>query len=670
MPAFYRSTVQEFLSDNVDVVGVLAQAKAAAGFFSVERAQIEAWHEQAIVLKSSLSDLTAIFPEAHQWTILLEFSIPRRQRRIDAVLLARDIIFVLEFKTGIGETGWSAARQAEDYVLELFDFHLPSRDRTIIPIVVAAKHKFSNTSATEYLDHQVTLATPDHLAQVLLPVYRSCSKPEADTINCEVWDKGMYRPVPTIIEAATALYSGTPVREIAHAHSGSENLNATTEFILAAAQEAQSNNEKVICFVTGIPGAGKTLAGLNLVHNRELQSGGQQGLAFMSGNSPLVKILREALVTEFSKQSGTSKKQARRKVSAFIQNIHQFVEDNLDREESEQPHEHFIVFDEAQRAWDAEHNEKRHRKKGSRWHVSEPEMVLSIMNRHAGWAVVVALVGGGQEIHQGEAGLAEWGRTLKTKYSHWHVFASPEALDGGDSVAGSVLFSDPSLEMKVNRNTALHLKTCIRSYKAERLAEWVNRVLNGDSAGAEETSKSFARFPVMITRDLREAKDWVRNNTRGMRRCGFVASSGAARLRAFGIETSKGFRDGYSYTDWFLKPPSNVRSSFQLEVAATEFEIQGLELDNVAMCWGGDFVWNPKFRSWFASEFKGTRWLPVRSPDRYERIRNKYRVLLTRSRERLVIWVPTGNENDATLRTNEMDNTFHYLLECGARVLE
>ena len=296
-------------------------------------------------------------------------------------------------------------------------------------------------------------------------------------------------------------------------------------------------------------------------------------------------------------------------------------------------------------------------------------MVLKVMDRHPDWSVIVALVGGGQEIHHGEAGLPEWGRAVQAKYRHWRVLVSPEALHAGEAVAGGVLFDRDHPDLDVTRDSSLHLSTCIRSHRAEQLTNWVNRILTGDSLGAAKLTKEFDSFPILLTRELVKAKMWLQENTRGARRCGLVASSGAARLRAYGIETSKAFRDAYSYPRWFLAPRGDVRACYQLETVATEFEIQGLELDHVGVCWGGDFTWSISSRGWRPAEFKGTKWTFSGANRRIDQTRNKYRVLLTRAREGIVIWVPEGASNDSTRDINSMNDTADYLLQCGAAPL-
>lgn len=640
------------------------EGNANFGFSHVEREQTEAWKSEIAVLQSQLLQLCQELESAGSWGLLLEFPIPRRQQRIDVVLLAENLIFVLEFKSGSGGMNPTAARQAEDYALDLLYFHAPSHDRVIIPILVApgVKEKLPvDRTSNVRSGGQVT---PDRLGRFLQAVFRSESVPGKKLIDLREWNEGLYEPVPSVIEAATALYAGMSVREITRSHADSHNLTKTTQFVLHAVAEAQRRKEKVICFITGIPGAGKTLAGLNLVHAPAIHGEGRSESVFMSGNGPLVEILREALALDSSSRKGITKKEARKNFKTLIQNIHHFVQDNLERPDSQLPHEHAIVFDEAQRAWNADKNKKRYKERPPIWHISEPEMVLKIMDRHADWSVVIALVGGGQEIHEGEAGLAEWGQALQS-YPRWRVLASPEAIAGGESVAGASLFGGTKPVNALTEEGSLHLETCIRSHQARDLATWVNRVLDGKPSDAARLAARFGRFPVMISRDLREMKFWLLENTRGNRRCGLTASSGAIRLRAYGIETSMAIREAYSYPHWFLKPRDDVRSSYQLEVVATEFEIQGLELDLVGLCWGGDFVWDKSMQNWRLLHFNGYQWKPEKE-ERRLRVFNKYRVLMTRAREGLMIWVPEGDENDQTRSVQSMNDTAEYLISCGA----
>lgn len=669
MNAYYASNIGEFLNVPVEAIRDALVMASGRQFFSLKRTQGVAWRKQINILRAALSFVRDHIASAKDWGILLEFSIPRRQRRIDAVILAHNLIVVLEFKSSVSARSRAAARQVEDYALNLADFHLPSQNRRIIPVLVTPGTPDVHPPRRAEWVQSVWHTDPDQLGSALLSAFESCSNPENQPLDRLVWERSSYLPAPNIIEAATALYARASVREIAHSHSGVESLTKTTGFILKAAQEAQHNGNKVICFVTGIPGAGKTLAGLNLVHSPEIREEGRPASVFISGNGPLVKILRAALVMDSVKNKRETKTDAEYNASAFIQNVHHFVSAHLNPNVTENPPERVVVFDEAQRAWNATRNEKRYPDEGPLWHVSEPEMILRIMDRHSGWAMVVALVGGGQEINEGEAGLAAWGAALE-KFPSWRVLASPEALEGGQSVAGNVLFTGDADKKRVAQEPTLHLDTFVRSPKAEKVAEWVNALLIGKSARAAEIAREFENFPVSITRDISTAREWLRSNTRGERRCGLIASSGAARLRAFGIETSTGFRHGYPYERWFLASPEDVRSSFQLEVVASEFEIQGLELDNVGVCWGGDFVWNRHSQSWFACTFRGSQWQAVQASERYEQARNKYRVLLTRARRGLLIWVPRGNTSDPTQNVEAMTETADYLRGCGCGSLD
>jgi hypothetical protein len=664
LAAYCRRTVDEFLQASPsEVLGALTAGNAREGFSELESEQIEAWQEEIVWLRVQLAELCRKYPQAATWGLLLEFPIPRRQRRIDAVLLAGGLIFVLEFKSGTSGSAWSSASQAEDYALDLAYFHSPSHAQTIVPVVIAPGLKYRSSRNNEGNVRSVALAPPERMCTLLLETAKAEKGADQKQLDLRDWDEGKYEPVPTVIEAAMALYAGMSVREIARSHAGQANITAIADFLLGAIDRAQKNREKIICFITGIPGAGKTLAGLNLVHNREIQGNGRPSSVFMSGNGPLVDILREALAIDWAQRMDETKKEARSQVRTFVQNIHHFVKENLEHEGGGAPHEKAIVFDEAQRAWDAKQNRKKYKKRSTAWHVSEPEMVLQIMDRHRDWAVIIALVGGGQEIHEGEAGLSEWGRAL-SMYPNWRVLASPEAIKGGESVGGAPLFEREATAHRVTEESALHLNVCIRSHQATDLAAWVNRVLTGDATSAAQFAKRFPQFPAVLSRDLGQTKAWLQKQTRGERRCGLVASSGATRLRAFGIETSMAIREAYSYAHWFLKPRGDVRSSFQLETVATEFEIQGLELDLAGLCWGGDLVWDSGSRRWRTLHFTGIKWRDVRG-HKANRIFNKYRVLMTRAREGLVIWVPEGDANDPTRDVAAMNNTAEYLIRCG-----
>ena len=664
MPAYYAKRVAEFLQDsNASVIGELSKANSAAKFCTLESAQIDAWDAELNDLRTCLLDLAGTFPGAVEWGVLLEFPIPRRQKRVDAVLLAGTVIFVLEFKCGVSVGASDGLRQVEDYALDLADFHEPSLGKTIVPIVVSSRPTLARIDLCAGLVKTVSSASPSELARLIHNLFTKYT--EGGQIQFGNWDRGRYRPVPTVIEAAMAIFAGMEVRDIAHSHTEASNLTATVTQIMQIIQSSKDGRWKSICFVTGVPGSGKTLAGLRAVHDPALKGLGGSDPAFMSGNGPLVKVLREALARDLNLREGCGLGKARRSVCTLIQNIHEFARDNDKRDASQPPHEKIVVFDEAQRAWSAEKNKKKYSRE-----ASEPSMILKVMDRHPDWAVLICLVGGGQEIHDGEAGLAEWGKTLCLEFSHWKVFVSQAALEGGQSVAGSRLFENSDeKDLQVTEVPSLHLPVSTRSYKSEAITAWSNALLRGRMEDARAAIPEGSEFPVRITRDLNFAKEWLRKSCRGSSRSGLVASSGAPRLRAYGIETSTNFHRGYPYEMWFLNDRKDVRSSYQLEVVATEFEIQGLELDWVGLCWGGDLVWDREESDWKERVFSGTTWKQVKKSEDRKFLRNSYRVLLTRARQGTVIWVPPGDELDSTLRPHEFDDIARALLASGVAPL-
>ena len=663
MPAYYRATLADFLADDPSrILGVLASRSAQQGFTDLKQRQLRAWERQITALRATASQLAESRPASGQWGLLLEYPIPRRQKRIDAVLLASDVIFCIEFKTEDREHTAQARQQAEDYALDLRDFHEESRGRRIVPVAVslrAAVPPTSTASSDSDLVRTPLATNGEELANVLTAALAIETQGGAQ-IETYRWDTSAYRPVPTIIEAAESLFAGHDVREIAHSHAGATNLTATSTRLLEIIREARAKQLKIACFVTGIPGAGKTLAGLNVIHNPSLRADGNAPGVFLSGNGPLVKIVRAAIERDFKRRSRETT--AERTVSTFIQNVHEFVRDSLAKPDKP-PAENVVVFDEAQRAWDAKQNEKK-----SGREESEPQTVLGIIDRHRDWAVLVALVGGGQEINVGEAGLSEWGRTIREHFPHWRIAVSPSALAGDASVAGHRLFEDGERgAVVVHEEPVLHLDVNLRAFRVQKLTEWVNAVLAGDALAAKELIGELADFPLVMTRDLSAARAWLRQCTRGIRRCGLVASSGAIRLRADGLELSSGFRQGNRdiYVNWFLNEPPDIRSSNQLEIAASEFECQGLELDWGGVCWGGDLSFDSAAAAWSFRNFVGKNWQAVKSPIDRAYLLNTYRVLLTRAREGTILWIPPGDASDETRAPASFNATADFLRDCG-----
>lgn len=661
MAALYIAPVSEFLGESAEhLVGALTIGLAKEGFDTSAITTLS-WQEEVGQLQTGLRNLIETFPAASQWSILLEYVLPIVGQRVDCVLLADDLVLVIEYKGGTSATARAALRQAQDYAMNLTDFHEESRGRTVVPIAVG------QFKALVPLDlnsrHQGAAVSPAGLCETVGAAFHAWSGNDTP-ISPPHWNASRYFPVPTIIEAASEVYRDHDVKDLAFSRSGSDNLETTQQAIADSVRDARGRGVKKLILVTGVPGAGKTLAGLNAVQRLQPSLDlATEHASFLSGNGPLVAVLQEAL----KRSIGRRKRGVARSVQSRIRDVHRFVRDSYG--DTRAPADRLIVFDEAQRAWTAAKNKKKFGRD-----VSEPAMILEIMERHVGWAAVVALIGGGQEIHGGEAGLAAWGDAI-VGHDGWEVVTSPEAIRGGPSVAGSRLFRPAApFGSKVVEDSALHLSVSKRSHQTTVTAAWVNAILEGRQVDASDLS--LRGLPIYLTRDLDEARRWLRGNSVGKRRAGLIASSGAARLRAEGVEAPTfSFLGGIDYTKWFLEPEGDHRSSNQLEVALSEFEMQGLELDMVGLLWGGDLVFRNgvavcrslKGRTW--DVMSGTGDPQESADDRRTRILNKYRVLLTRFRKAMVIFVPKGSGIDSTQASNDFDGVHEYLAACGTRSL-
>lgn len=669
MTAAFRCTVADYsATSDKEKLGALTSAAGKSGFSTQRLQQISAWETTLAILGRCAERLVVLDPASSEWSFLLEYEIPRRTKRPDLVVLANDLIIVVEFKIGAISFTGADEWQVHSYALDLRDFHAASSGRPIVPVLVITGGRpltpdliCDDKSARRVVTPVQRLAASDGnvLAATLLDIYRALHDESEPKIDPQSWDESAYRPSPNIIEAAETLFAGHSVSNISH--SFATNLRSTTQELVNAIEYAQRNQNRTICFVTGIPGAGKTLAGLNVVHDPIIRRNDRPSAVFLSGNGPLVKIVRQALIRN-RMEAGAGKAIASQAVSAFISNVHGFLDTYGIRSPLSAPHEHTIVFDEAQRAWNAAMVKK---KRGI--DKSEAELILEIMRRAPGWCVIVALVGGGQEIHTGEAGLSEWGSALNKSNESWRVIASNEVLRGGASVSGHRLFLDPAgPNLELIESPYLHLEVGVRCPRASWLGTWVNATLTSDPA-----ARSFAadisqlEFPIGLTRELATARRWLDQHRDGEQRSGLLASSGALRLRPHGIEVSSAFRQGYQYIDWFLGARDDCRSSDWLEVAATEFECQGLELDWAGICWAGDLIYSENLGNLVARRFRGTKWMTIRDPTGLQYVLNKYRVLLTRARRGMVIWVPRGELTDPTRQPAELDATAEFLIKCG-----
>lgn len=653
--AYYSAPVQQFLDEDENrILGLLL---AHVGNQNLRINARNAWQAQITILKGRLLSL----PEGY---IYFEFAIPRMGKRADNVLVIRDSIFVIEFKVG-APTYAPYVEQVIDYALDLKNFHSGSHDRKIFPILICTTAPDCDNKLIAYPDgvFEPLLANANNLETVLqLPLTLS----GVETIVPLEWENSPYSPTPTIIEAAQALYRRHSVDDISRHSSGAKNLSATSRCVESAISVSKDSGSKVICLVTGVPGAGKTLAGLNIA-TKYLEAGSDRSV-FLSGNGPLVDVLRESLARDKVKRARDdgftlTLGNARRETTTFIQNIHHWRDYYVANPE-ETP-DGVVVFDEAQRAWTQEKlTDFMARKRGIlNFNRSEPRFLIDVMNRRPGDAAIVGLIGGGQEIGSGEAGLGEWIKALRDHHSDWKVHVSDQII------AQDVYLGAPPLREWLTENayleSDLHLSVPIRSFRSESLADFVELLLKHDLQEARLLRERLADdgYPIRLTRDLSVAKAWLRKQSRGTESVGLVASAGAHRLRPLGISV----RENIDAPTWFLNSRSDIRSCNFLEEVATEFSIQGLELDWICVCWDGDmFI---KDGDWELRRFRGTRWERVGDEFNRRYLGNAYRVILTRARQGMILFVPSGDINDHTRTPSFYDETFEYLRDLGIPVI-
>lgn len=652
---YYSDSIAAFLATSEDaILGSLV----AHSEFALKTTQRDAWLAQISILKTALPSYR---DSGH---VYFEYSIPRLGKRIDNVLILRNVIFILEFKVGDEAPTTSAIDQVCDYALDLKNFHETSHDLPLAPILIATESESTavTPNVTTYRDQMLAPITtsavqlPRTLEYVLTQI-------RGREITASHWEAGRYYPTPTIIEAATALYGGHSVADISRSDASAVNLTQTSDAIARIISDAKATNQKAICFVTGVPGAGKTLVGLNIA-TRHIDKDNELYSVFLSGNGPLVAILREALARDKvrrEKDQGHKfkKGEAFSEVKLFIQNVHHFRDECL-IDSQKPPIEHVALFDEAQRAWNKEQTAAfmRRKKKVANFDKSEPEFLISCLDRHRDWAVVVCLVGGGQEINTGEAGITEWIDSVLHGFPDWHIYISSRLTDS-EYAAGQALDRLAS-RPKVQFQDALHLAVSMRSFRAENVSLLVKQILDLEPDQARNTLNDIGeRYPIALTRNLDTAKAWLKAKARGSERYGIVVSSEAHRLKPHAIDV----RTPMDPIHWFLDGKHDVRSSYYLEDVATEFHVQGLELDWVCVTWDGDFRYTSA--GWQHWSFCGDRWNRIRKLERKTYLKNAYRVLMTRARQGMVVVVPDGHSNDPTRDPSFYDSTFDYLASIG-----
>lgn len=655
--SYYSDSISNFLqSTSEEIIGKIALNND----FSLEQTQKDAWIAEIIILKEVLLP--------YNGTIYFEFSIPRMGRRIDVVLIIGAAIFILEFKIGEKEFSTNAIDQVMDYALDLKNFHETSHDLYIAPVLIATKAKNIYT---------LIASTPQN-DKLLFPIKSNISTlpsvlngilefVEGNKINEVEWEKGRYSPTPTIIEAAMALYNNHSVENISRSDASAMNLRDTSNAISSIISASKEKFRKSIIFVTGVPGAGKTLVGLHIA-TTHIDKSNDLYSVFLSGNGPLVAILREALARDKVKREKEKgiiikKGKALSDVKMFIQNVHNFRDECL-VDISSPPIEHVALFDEAQRAWNIEQTSNFMSRKKNRpnFNQSEPEFLISCLDRHQDWAVVVCLVGGGQEINTGEAGISEWIKSLERSFDAWDIHISDRLVDS--EYNAKEILEKISGRQNVYYNNSLHLAVSMRSFRAEDVSLLIKQLLDCNSADAKYTlSKINHNYPIVITRDLSKAKQWLKDKARGTERYGIVVSSQAERLKPHAIFV----KSTMDPIHWFLDGKDDVRSSYYLEDVATEFHVQGLELDWVCVTWDADFRYSEN--SWDTWSFVGNRWNRINKLERKMYLKNAYRVLLTRARQGMVIVVPPGDINDHTRNPDFYDATFEYLKGIGFQIL-
>lgn len=649
------------------------------GYFSLEEAQVYAWREELATL--------AIVARRHpNCTIALEYMIPRMGKRVDAIILVEGHVLIVEYKVGERSYPSDAQAQVSDYAFDLKNFHGDSHNRELFPILVCTEAPERENAPLEADDqiHPIQFANADTLAATIdrCITHKLMDDPPLDH---GTWLSAAYQPTPTIVEAAQALYQHHTVEEISRSEADITDIAATTSSINSIIRHSKEQKRKSICFITGVPGAGKTLVGLNLASTRRSQEGRteEDGAVFLSGNGPLIEVLQASLVEDQQMrdaeacqacrtaglerhcQSCEHKRTKRRifaEVKSFVQGVHLFREELFTSDGP--PPEHIAIFDEAQRAWTEaflSYKMRTRRQNKREVNKSEPQCLIEYMNRHEDWATMVCLVGGGQEINQGEAGIIEWFKALRDYFPNWDVYV-PASIHGENYLANERLEDFCPNATKVD---GLHLGVDMRSFRNKNVAAFAEAVVSNRPSDARRLYGLIGDdYPIFVTRDLSAAKDWVRSATkRPSDRYGVVADSYGQRIRADGINVPMDF----DAVKWFLRGKDEVDSSYFMEIAASEFKIQGLEIDYAIVAWEGDYRYTGG--NFEYHRFYDGRWQNVHSEMLRRYLKNGYRVLLTRARQGYVIYVPKGSTFDRTRPPSYYDETFEYLISVGIKEL-
>lgn len=703
----YNSTIREFLQLSPEaLLGRFVNNYHGSALTSTN----EAWASEINIMQETLQSWKEEYGQ-----VIFEYDIPRLGKRIDVVLLLRGLIFCLEFKIGKRDLLQSNIEQVMDYALDLKNFHLQSQNRVIVPILVPTLFKRSSSefSLSVYDDsiYNPLVTGAKGLQKLISDVLAHAGAAAPDPNLGTEWVISPYSPTPTIIEAAKKLYENHSVEDITRHEADKVSTDKTIAYILDVIKTSREKGEKSICFVTGVPGAGKTLIGLDVAVKQSYQDRNKliedEGAVYLSGNGPLVAVLTEALAIDNQKKCkarGEKKNMldSRREVGKFIQIIHRYrdnmlakiknpVENGILEIDPEKAMklaksgygevEHVAIFDEAQRSWTHKRLSdylKRGGTYGNKLKVpnfpySEAAFLIWSLDQREDWATIVCLVGGGQEINTGEAGISEWLKALNEKFTHWRIYISDKLTEAeyAEGRVNELLIGND----KVSFSSELHLGVSLRSFRAENLSTFVHTLLSFNPDAAAWYNAIKEHYPIVLTRDMAKARAWLRKNTRGSQRSGVLVSKAAARFKPMAVDVLE--QGDENAVHWFLEDKNDIRSSNYLEDAATEIQVQGLELDYTCVLWDADL--RCENGRWKYYNFNGkTAWREeagktASSLERRKYMLNAYRVLLTRARIGMVICVPEGNHNttvggfpeDATRLPEFYDGTYEYLKSIG-----
>ena len=645
--------------------------------------------------------------------VIFEYDIPRLGKRIDVVLLLRGLIFCLEFKVGKKEEFQAGIEQVMDYALDLKNFHLFSHDKMIVPILIPTKYNDYTTvfQPSVYNDdiYNPMIAGGEHLQELIIKVLEHAGA-TGDVAGIENWLISPYSPTPTIVEAARTLYENHSVEDITRHEADKVSTDNTINYLLQVIEKSKDCGQKSICFVTGVPGAGKTLVGLDVAIKQTYKDGEldkENGAVYLSGNGPLVAVLTEALARDNQKkcsERGERKNMSdsRREVSEFIQIIHRYRDNMLakiknpvengileiDPEKAVKLEatgygevEHVAIFDEAQRSWTHKRIADYLKRGGTygnklkvpNFPMSEAEFLIWSLDQREDWAVIICLVGGGQEINTGEAGITEWIKALNNRFKHWNVYISNKLteLEYAEGKVNEILQENK----KVTFTDSLHLAVSLRSFRAETLSAFVHSLLSfaPDARSLYQDVKQKG-YPIVLTRDMNKARLWLRKQARGTQQTGVLITKAAARFKPLAVHVLG--QGDENAVHWFLEDKTDIRSSNYLEDAATEIQVQGLELDFACVLWDADM--RCVDCNWTYYKFNGkNRWNPENNEENCKYMLNAYRVLLTRARQGMVICIPEGNDHltpegfaeDPTRLPEFYDGTYKYLKSLGLEEL-